>query len=234
MAPRASSRPVSVAYRVQRYHGSLRLGEVLTVEGRRKDPVELHLRQSELDAACGIHCVAMCLIALGLVKRSAILAMGQRSHGLAAHMYRLFEGSWRNGIYPEQVVDALQALGLPITVRAVHGFDNGVDRFAADRLERAELTLLAYESVRDRHRHYLLAVGCGGLKRGQTLTIDSLLVLDPSADAIPMSCCNAALVLNKPISFARRKRSVQWRYVGPYGSENVRLMSAISIASRDP
>ncbi len=229
MSPRRVSRP----YRVQRYHEALRLGEILSVQGCRKQPVELHLRQSMLDAACGIHCVAMCLIALDLVKRSAILAMGQRRHGLAADIYKLFEGSWKSGIYPEQLVDALQALELPIEVRAAHGFDSGVDQFAADCLKRAELTLLAYESVRDCHRHYLLGVGCGGLVDGQSMRIDSLLVLDPSADSMSMSCCNAALVLDRPVDLTRRKRSVQWRYIGAEGTESVRLMSAISVVRRD-
>ena len=57
-------------YRTVRYHAALDAGHTLSVSGARQEPVEVLLRQSDMDSACAHHCVAMALIILGLVKRS--------------------------------------------------------------------------------------------------------------------------------------------------------------------
>lgn len=215
--------------RVQRYHPALDIGNVLTTQSRRQEPVEVHLRQSDADSACAMHSVAMALVVLDLVKRSAVLSMAHRKYGVAADLYTALGHSWLEGAYAEDVVDALEEMALPITVRSADGFDRGVDAFAVESLKKAQLTLLAYESARDRHRHFVLGVGCAGRVVDQKLSVDSLLVLDPSADALPFSCCNGVLSIDKPVAFEKRRTSVRWLYASAGQTEPVRLMSAISV-----
>ncbi|MDP9996466.1 hypothetical protein J2W28_006955 [Variovorax boronicumulans] len=227
------ARSTQAGMRVQRYHSALDIGNALTTRSRRQEPVSVHIRQSEADGACAMHCVAMALVILDLAKRSAILSMAHRKYGVAADLYEALGHSWHEGAYAQDVVDALEALELPITVRWADGFDRGVDAFAADSLKKAQLTMLAYESAKDRHRHFVLGVGCGGQMVGQKLAVDSLLVLDPSADALPFTCCNGMLSIDKPVAFEKRRTSVQWQYASAGQTEPVRLMSAISIVRHD-
>lgn len=229
MVRRSSTRS---GMRVQRYHSGLDIGHVLTTRSKRQEPVAVHIRQSDADSACGLHCVAMALIILDLVKRSAILSMAHRKYGVAADLYTVLGASWHQGAYAEDVVEALEALGLPIVLRWAEGFDRGTDAFAVDSLKKAQLTLLAYESNRDRHRHFVLGVGCAGRMVDQKLAVDSLLVLDPSAEALPFSCCNGVLSVDRAVTFEKRKASVQWLYASAGQIEPVRLMSAVSVVRR--
>lgn len=223
--------PESRKYRVQRYYPKLEIGASLAVKGRRQTLVPVHLRQSEADSACGLHCVAMALIVLDLVKRSAVLSMTHRKYGVAADLYAALGKSWHQGAYACDIVEALEALTLPVSVKWTDGFGRGVDAFAVSSLSKVQLTLIAYESARDRHRHFVLGVGCAGYMLNQRLSVDSLLVLDPSADALPFSCCNGILSVDKAVSFEARRSPVQWQYASGGQTEPVRLMSAISISS---
>lgn len=224
------ARSTQNGFRVQRYHAALDIGNALTTRSRRQESVAVHIRQSESDGACAMHCVAMALVILDLAKRSAILSMAHRKYGVAADLYEALGHSWHEGAYAQDVVDALGGMELPITVRWADGFDRGVDAFAVESLKKAQLTMLAYESRKDgRYRHFVLGVGCAGQMVGQKLAVDSLLVLDPSADALPFTCCNGMLSIDRPVVFEKRRTSVQWQYASAGQTEPVRLMSAISL-----
>lgn len=218
--------------RFQRYYPSLQIGKVLTTHCQRKEPVELHMRQSALDGACAHHCLAMALIALGLVKRSAAIEQSRRRYGVAAELYKVLASHWMDGVYAPELVNAIEQLNVPLDVGWADGFDSGVDMLAVDALMRGSLVLLAYQSERNRHRHWIMAVGCGGLIDGKTLMVDSLLVLDPSMEPLPFSACNGQLTTSRIIDFQRRRTSVRWNYESVEGVEPVRLMSAISLTLR--
>jgi hypothetical protein len=220
--------------RVQRYHPALDIGNVLTTKSRRLDPVAVHIRQGEADSACAMYSTAMAIVILDLGKRSAILSMAHRKYGVAADLYTMLGDSWHEGAYAADVVEALVAMELPITIRWADGFDRGVDAFAVESLKKAQLTLIFYEAVKDRHhRHVVLGVGCGGHMVGQKLAVDSLLVLDPSDDALPFANCNGILSIDKPVGFDKRRTSVQWRYTTAGQTEPVKLLSAISLVRDD-
>jgi hypothetical protein len=226
-------RTTNGSMRVQRYHPALDIGNSLTTTSRRQEPVAVHIRQSEADSACALHCVAMAFVILDLAKRSAILSMAHRKYGVAASLYATLGASWHQGAYAEDVVEALEAMALPIIMRWADGFDRGVDAFAVESLKKAQLTLITYESSKDRHRHVVLGVGCSGLMVGQKLAVDSLLVLDPSADSLPFSCCNGMLTTDRRHAFEKRRTSVRWQYASAGHVEPVRLMSAISVLRND-
>lgn len=219
-------------YRVQRYYPTLQIGKMLTAHCQRKEPVELHLRQSSMDSACGHHCLAMALIAMGLVKRSAVIDQARRRYGVAADLYAVLADFWMEGVYALEMVSAIDQLNLPLDVKWADGFDNGVDALAVDALTRGSIVLLAYQSERNRHRHWLTAVGCGGLMDQKTFAVDTLLVLDPSMEPLPFAIGNGQLVTPRTVDFGRRRTSVRWNYESVEGMEPVRLMSAVGLTLR--
>ena len=229
-----TARTIATGCRVQRYHPSLILGDTLMASTHRKEAVEVHMRQSAADSACALHCVAMALIILDLVKRTAVVAMTHRKYGVAADLYELLGHTWLQGVFAAEVVEALEAMELPLRVRWADGFDADTDAFAIESLKRGQLTMMAYESIgSDRHRHFVLGVGCGGVMHGRDLEVDSLLVLDPSIDALPLSCCNAILTMDQTDPLSKRRKSIQWSSASWGACEPVRLMSAISLVPRE-
>lgn len=217
--------------RFTRYFAPLQIGQVLATHCQRADAVELHLRQSHLDGACAHHVLAMALIAMGLVKRSAVLNMSHRRYGHAAGLYAALADHWMDGAYAADVVDAIQQLDLPLAMDWIDGFDRGVDRFAVDALMLGRLVMLAYE--RSQHnRHWVLGIGCGGTVAGRQHQVDTLLTLDPSLDALPFAIGNGQFKTARTVDFESRRTSVRWVYETVEGVESVRLMSAISLAVR--
>lgn len=219
--------------RFMRHYPSLHVGRALTTHCQRQEPVEVHLRQSMMDGACAHHALAMALIAMGLVKRSAVLDMSRRRYGPAAELYAVLADHWMDGVYAAELVEAIQQLDQPIGLDWADGFNGGVDRLTVDSLMQGRLVMLAYESDRNRHRHWLLAIGCGGSVEGRAYTVDCLLTLDPSMDALPFAAGNGHLRLPHPVDFESRKTSVRWLYETVDGAEPVMLMSAISLTLRD-
>lgn len=229
MAARIATQP----QRFQRYHAALQVGCVLTAKCQRQEPVLVHFRQSEMDGACAHHALASALVILGLVKRSAVLEQSRRRYGVAAVLYMVLADHWMDGIYAPELVGAIEKLNLPLDVRWADGFDTGVDALAVDALMRGTLVLIAYQSERDRHRHFVLAVGCGGIMDRQKSVVDTLLVLDPSIEEPrPFSVSNGQLKSARLIDFRSRRSSVRWSYESEEGTEPVRLMSAISLTLR--
>lgn len=217
--------------RFTRYFAPLQIGRVLATYCQRADAVELHLRQSHLDGACAHHVLAMALIAMALVKRSAVLNMSHRRYGHAADLYAALADHWMDGAYAGEVVDAIQQLDLPLAIDWLDGFDRGVDRFAVDALMLGRLVMLAYERSQH-HRHWVLGIGCGGTVAGRQHQIDTLLTLDPSLDALPFAIGNGQFKTARTVDFESRRTSVRWVYETVEGVESVRLMSAISLAVR--
>lgn len=226
------SRTATQPHRFQRYYSTLRIGRSLTAKCQRTDPVLAHYRQSEMDGACAHHALASALTIMGFIKRSAAIEQSRRRYGLAADLYTVLADHWMEGIFAAELVGAIEQLRLPLDLKWADGFDSGVDTLAVEALMRGALVLCAYESERNRHRHWVTAVGCGGLADRKTATVDSLLVLDSSMDPLPFSLCNGQLTTSKVIDFRRRKTSVRWIYESVEGAEPVRLMSAISLTVR--
>jgi len=227
MATLRKSKPV---YRTVRYHAALNAGHTLSVSGARQEPVDVFVRQSDMDSACAHHCVAMALMILGLVKRrSAVINQAKRKHGIAAQLYRKLADSWFEGLYAKQLFDAIESMKLPLVARLADNF-KGVDAHAVNALRDGNLVLLAYESERNRHRHWVLGVGVSGFQTGRSSAVDTLLALCPSSDAVPLASHNARLYREPATKLTKASTSVSWQFESmPYSSEPVRLLSAISL-----
>ena len=216
-------------YRTVRYHAALNAGHTLTVSGARQEPVDVILRQSDIDGACAHHCVAMALITLGLVKRSAVINQAARKSGIAAQLHQTLAAGWFEGLYAKQLFDAIESIKLPLVARLASEF-KGIDAFAAKALLDGKLVLLAYESERNRHRHWVLGVGVSGFQIGKLMEVDTLFVLCSSSDPVPLASHNARLYRESATKFSKASASASWQFESmPFSVEPVRLMSAISL-----
>jgi hypothetical protein len=225
----ATLRKPKAVYRTVRHHAALNAGHTLTVSGARQEPVDVFLRQSDMDSACAHHCVAMALIILGLVKRSAVINQAKRKTGIAAQLYQALSDGWFEGLHAKPLLEALHRMELTVKLRLRDNFE-GVDAFAVEALQKGLLTLLAYESERNRHRHWVLGVGLSGFQTGESFAVDTLLVLCPSSDPVPLASHNARLHCEQATKFTKTSESASWQFESmPYSSEPVRLMSAISL-----
>ena len=225
----ATLRKSKSLYRTVRYHAALNAGHTLTVSGARQKPVDVFVRQSDIDSACAHHCVATALLIMGLLKRSALLNQAKRKQGIAAQLFRTLADTWFEGIHAKSLFDAIESMKLPLVARLRDNF-KGVDAFAAKALLDGNLVLLAYESERNRHRHWILALGVSGFQTGKSVAVDALLALCPSSDLVPLASHNARLYRERATKFTKSGASVSWQFESmPYSSEPVRLLSAISL-----
>ena len=200
---RKSQREPKPTARVARFNPSLVAGTTVRAITGRNEPVAVHFRQGDLDGACGVSCVSMVLAILGLVKASALEAMAHRKHGIASDVWRAFQHSFFAGINAPELCEAVRSLALRLRLTMRHAADRTdvqahrvVSEFAIASLRRGSLVMLAYRSLRNRrHQHWMLATGIGGFEYGRSVVYDTIYVLDPGADAIPLAVYNATLQL---------------------------------------
>ena len=189
--------------RVARFHAALIGGTTVFAQTGRTAPVAVHFRQSELDGACGLCCVSMVLAVFGLVKASALEAMARRRFGIAAQVWNALKHTFFTGVHAPELCNAVRSIGLPLrlTMRHVEDSDDivghrAVANFALASLRRGALVIVAYQSLRDRTRHFVLAVGVGAAEYGRPamgLDHDTIYVLDPSSDTVSLAVYNSVL-----------------------------------------
>lgn len=225
-------------FRWQRFHPALVTGEFLTAHATREAPMRVHFRQSELDGACGPHCVAAALVILGLAKSHALTLASSRKYGAPAAFWKAFSDVWFTGCGALDLIDRLESMPLPLSVEARLDDADDVVSFAAQQLSRGELVMLAFDSVfSHKTKHWALGVGSEGMQTGKTATVDTLLLICPAAEEPDYRCFNARL---RQFTAAERRqwaprihhshRSNCWCYESPtLGNEVVRLTAAVRI-----
>lgn len=187
--------------RVARFHPALVGGTTVRAKtDQRAEPVAVHFRQGDVDSACGLCCVSMALAALGLVKASALESMSRRKFGVASAVWRAFQPTYFTGINAPELCDAVRSLALLLRLTMRHaanrndvGAHRAVSEFALSSLSSGALVMLAYRSLANGHQHWLLATGCGGLEVGRRVANDTIYVLDPSNDTLPLAVFNSVL-----------------------------------------
>ena len=216
-------------YRTVRYHPALNAGHTLSVRDFREKSVDVFLRQSELDSACAHHCLSMAFLILGLAKRNAMVNQATRKSGVAATLYQALADGWFKGFHALPLYQAIERMRLPLLLEMRDDFE-GVDAFAVNALLKGQLVMLAYQSERNGHRHWVLGVGVSGLQSGKSFPVDTILVLCPSSDPVPLASHNARLWQEEATTFSKGCTSTSWQFESmPYASEPVLLMAAISL-----
>ena len=235
----------AVSYRFQRVYPGLQTGHVLTVQTKRQEPVRFFMQQSDLDGACGVRIAAMILAIYDLAKPSALHEMSHRKTGVAAMVWQAFQHTFFAGVHPEDWVELMDCLNLPLALTAKYGVQDNADGHALEWLMRGgDLVALAFASVKhSKTKHWALAVGVEGNAVGKVQTPDTIILLDPSAGEPSFSPANARLRLPtigpssrqfppsllKPSGDGKRK-PVHWLYeAAEWNAEEVRLLAAVRL-----
>ena len=238
----------AVSYRFQRVYPGIQTGHALTVQTKRQEPVRFFMQQSDLDGACGVHVAAMILAIHDLAKPSALHEMSHRKTGVAAAVWQAFQHTYFAGVHPEEWVELVDSLNLPLTLTVKYGIQDNVDGHALQWLMRGgDLVALAFASVKHtRTKHWALAVGVEGNAVGKVQTPDTIILLDPSAGEPSFSSANARLRLpmtgpgsrqaspSRPKTSGDAKRKpVHWLYeAAEWNAEEVRLLAAVRLQLR--
>ena len=199
------SAPSKPTARVARFHPALVGGTTVRAKTvQRTDPVAVFFGQGDLDGACGVCCLSMVLSILGVAKASGLEAMPHRKFGIPSDVWKAFQHTFFAGINAPELRDAVATLALPLRLTMRHAADRSdvaaheaVADFALNSVARGSLLMLAYRSLRDRHQHWMLATGCGGLEFGRRVTYDTLYVLDPSNGTLALAVYNSMLTRTK-------------------------------------
>ena len=148
----------------------------------------LHLHQSDLDAACGPHCVLMSLMILGLTKY-------KKSHDLFETTDKKLSKVWAkaleyyfSGCGPKELLGMYEPYKERLTCRFARK-DNL--HKAAECLSNGGICILG---ISNKHMdHWVLAVGLSYRTDGK---VDGLLLLDPSEVALPFTAWSAMLSIS--------------------------------------
>lgn len=179
----------------------------------------LHLQQSDLDGACGLHCLLMALMLFGVVRRADLDDVTRLQKGRLRKLWRRSQDSYFAGSRARQ----LQKLLAPYR-RKIHC------RIRKRRCAKRALAALAeggaciFGISNKRLSHWVLAVGTGGEEKSRGYRPDQLLILDPSYPPLPLLPWNGLLA----VKGKRRGRHV---YTTPIGREKVRI-DAVLILER--
>lgn len=230
----------SPCYRWQRTHPALIVGHVLAVKAKRESPVSVCYRQSMLDSACSIHCLCSVLVILNLAKAEALTHMAQRKYGVPADVWREFNDVYFQGCMADELVERVNRLGVPLKLTARFKGDADLDHFAVRSLNRGDLVMLSFRSVLNRKtHHWALGIGVEGTQSGRETTMDTVLLIDPSADPPVFRAFNARLRVQVP-SAARGllhespSKPVHWLYDSTeWPAEVVRLTGAVRFQRSD-
>ncbi|EER59304.1 hypothetical protein AcdelDRAFT_3132, partial [Acidovorax delafieldii 2AN] len=162
-----------------------------------------------------------------------------------ALVWQAFQHTYFAGVHPEEWVELMDGLNLPLALTAKYGVQDNADGHALEWLMKGgDLVALAFASVKhSRTKHWALAVGVEGNAVDKVQTPDTIILLDPSAGEPSFSPANARLRLPtigpgsrrvppsllKPSGDGKRKPT-HWLYeAAEWSAEEVRLLAAIRL-----
>lgn len=158
----------------------------------------VHLRQGELDGACGPYCVVSALITLGLMGRDDVLANMHAWKG-SSREGRFRDALYAFGVYSSEGTDGDDLLWLTdyyrrVGLQAEHvkGKKHYVFDCVADAVASGELPIVGVE-WQGGGGHWMLVVGYQGEEVGEDIQLTHLLCLDPGQEAPKASLWNAVL-----------------------------------------
>ena len=234
-----------VAYRFQRVYPGFITGPALTVKAQRAEPVRPFMKQSDLDAACGIHLVAMIVAIFGLAKPSAMHDMARRRYGTAAEIWTTYGHTYFTGVHALEWVQLFGDLELPIEFTSKFEMEGNVDGPAVSWLMAGDLVAIAVASIKhSKTKHWTLGVGVeGAVLSDKTHVPDTLLLLDPSGSEPCFTAHNARLKLPTAgdgtrlpkcnlvgTDFKGKTKPVTWLYeAAEWNAEEVKLLAAIRV-----
>lgn len=158
----------------------------------------VHLRQGELDGACGPYCLITALITLGLMTRDDVTENMYRWKGSSR------EGRFRDALYAFGVLNSDGTEGSDLlwltdffkkkglTARHVESTKKQVFHTVADAIEAGDLPIVGVE-WQGGGGHWMLVAGYQGVIVDDELQLTHLLCLDPGQESPKASLWNAVV-----------------------------------------
>ncbi|WP_141232178.1 hypothetical protein [Pseudomonas lundensis] len=162
----------------------------------------VHLRQGEMDGACGPYCVVMTLIALGVISREQARSLdsfdgrtrlGRFRESLMAFGALISEGT--DDFDVSWLVDVFKRAGVITDVLDVAPRRQTTIRNIADAVHNRKIPIVGVEWDCAQAGHWLLVIGYQGYQGNDEdeLQITHLLCLDPTSEAPRVSLWNAVI-----------------------------------------
>ena len=162
----------------------------------------VHLRQGEMDGACGPYCVVMTLIALGVISREQARSLdsfdgrtrlGRFRESLMAFGALISEGT--DDFDVSWLVDVFKRAGVITDVLDVAPRRQTTIRNIADAVHNRKIPIVGVEWDCAQAGHWLLVIGYQGYQGDDEdeLQITHLLCLDPTSEAPRVSLWNAVI-----------------------------------------
>lgn len=158
----------------------------------------VHLRQGDLDGACGPYCIISALIALGLMDRQNIQENMHRWKG-SAREGRFRDALFSFGVWTNEGTTADDLLWLTEFYKrkgldAYHGSGSKKElvKNICFELESGNLPILAVD-WNGGGAHWLLVVGYQGIEKDDDIQLTHLLCLDPGQNTPTISLWNAMI-----------------------------------------
>ena len=169
----------------------------------------IHLRQSHLDEACGVHCVFMALIALRIVKRKALDdSPPLRMKRPVAAMWHRASSRWFGGLFVGGLVNVLKPIANRVSIKISRATDSKLLEFVVDQLAKERFVIMGIQNAQAGVYHWVLAVGYGAKRERAQLRAERVYILDPNRTVWPMSLWNGELAIEP---FRERARARMWR-----------------------
>ncbi len=149
----------------------------------------LHLRQGDLDGACGQHCVLMALTLLGIVTRPQLDNLTQPRSKKLSSFWDKAEPNYFVGTGAEDLKATLHPYAKQVEYKL---YRKHCIEHVINSLNGSGIAIVDIES--SVLSHWVLAIGIGGLTTKNEIKPRSLLMLDPGYDPIPLTPCNAMLM----------------------------------------
>ena len=218
-------------YLVTRVHPNVvatKHGPAVSMRGRR-GPQPIHLRQGQIDGACGPHCVLMALMALRVVRRGWVIDWPATAPHAVKTALRLTSKWYFSGTDVRNLAQLLKPLHRSVTTRVSKASHSAVIPFILENLAEERLVVVGVKNGANRLDHWTLVVGVAGVQKREHFTPQHFLLLDPSEDPLPFLQWNSTLTVT---AHQPRSRARLWRERDGK-SMNVTLHHALAIGRWD-
>ena len=162
-----------------------------SLKATRRGPVvglnAVHLHQSDIDGACGAHCIMSALLILGVLKREQLREIMNASEP-AKSMWRVVREKYFVGAGVGELRSMLVPYATEIEARA---YRKHVIARTLNVLADSGVAILSISNKR--FNHWVLAIGVSGFMQDSDSLPSKLLILDPGHSPVPLAAWNATL-----------------------------------------
>jgi hypothetical protein len=179
-------------YMVTKVHPNViatKTGPAVTVGGRR-EPQPIHLRQGEMDGACGPHCVLMALMALRVVRRGWVTDSPANAPRSVKAALRLTSEWYFCGTAVRDLAQIVQPLDRLVTASASKASHAALIPFILANLAEERLVVVGVHNSARRLKHWTLALGVAGVEKRANFTPSTFCC---SIQATPPSRCSSGI-----------------------------------------